>query len=78
LLRKTPIFSPKIAKNCDHNIGPWSQVHRSGMSMFESRRRRDIAKKQRLKYEKRISTLDPDHADKMHGEKRDPVKRPML
>jgi hypothetical protein len=29
------------------------------MSMFESKRRRDIVKKQRLKYEKRLSTLDP-------------------
>lgn len=37
------------------------------MSMFEGRRRRDVVKKQRLKYEKRIASLDPDHADKLLG-----------
>jgi hypothetical protein len=25
-LRKTPIFSPKIVENRDHNIDPWSQA----------------------------------------------------
>jgi hypothetical protein len=26
-LRKTPIFSPKIEENCDHNIGPDRKGH---------------------------------------------------
>ncbi len=40
-------------------------IQKCNMSMFESRRRRDVVKRQKLKYEKRILTLDPDHAKEM-------------
>ena len=38
----------------------FSQLNQCSMSMFLKGNRREVAKRQRLKYEKRINTLDPD------------------
>ena len=46
-------------------LQPIQSIQKCNMSMFESRRRRDVVKRQKLKYEKRILTLDPDHAKEL-------------
>jgi hypothetical protein len=47
------------------SIQTFQTIQKCNMSMFESRRRRDVVKRQKLKYEKRILTLDPDHAKEL-------------
>ena len=46
------------------------------MSMFEGWSRRDIVKRQRVKYEKRIGTLDSEHENKMPSNYQTILKQP--